>query len=78
MNLWIPWLISKLMMPLELLLPVDDLLVLVGMTLYSRIRNKNRNRLMNPNPRRLDALAHLARIAQAAMMMTMMRTPTAP
>jgi len=25
---------------------------------------------MNPNPRRLDALAHLARIAQAAVMMT--------
>jgi len=33
----------------------------------------------NPNPRRLGVLlAHLARIAQAAMMMTMMRTPTAP
>ena len=42
------------------------------------------NSLMNPNPRRshvaqwTDALAHLARIAPATVMMTMMRTPTAP
>ena len=51
---------------------------------YSQIRNNsNRNSLMNPNPRRRHVaqwtdVAHLARIAPATVMMTMMRTPTAP
>jgi len=74
-------------MPLELLLPMElavALLVPVEMTLSwptrtTKIRNiAIRNSPLNPNPRRLGNLAHLARIAPAAVTMTMMMTPTTP
>jgi len=63
-----------------MLLPGESLVPVV-MTQFSQIRNtlKIRNSLVNPNPRRLGVLlGRLARIAPATVMMTMMKTPTAP
>jgi len=68
-----------LVMPLELLLPVESL-VPVDMTQFSQIRNNLNRNSLNPNPRRRLGvlLARLARTAPATVMTTMMKTPTAP